>query len=403
MNLYLSLGIFAILLLIIFKLLNTQKKLYQKIREKEQRLSLLSLELSQKEKILIETKQDFQLQKEELKKEYAHNLFSLEEKYTQNLSSLKQEFQAQSTLHTQTLLAQNKNLLNEDSKKILDEIFKPIKKQVKDYSQRLIQNEISIQTSLKHMFEYSQSVGENADKLAQILKGDKKIRGNFGEIQLKTLLENSGLIEGEQYRLQENLRIEGSRYIPDAIIYLEKNKNIIIDSKFSLPGDFDLENNTTLLCTQLASNLKNRIDELAKKPYKEFDSNTYDFVLLFLPYQNLLDLALESDPNLYQYAYGKKIYLTTPHTLFMALKTIHITWIDIKRNENAQKAFEEIGKFYDKFVGVLENFEDIKTHLMRLNKAKDDLENKLTSGHGNLASRFEKLKELGARSKKRLS
>lgn len=392
--------VLALMLLVIFKLFQAQKTLSQKLQEKEQNLTLLSIELSQKEKTLIETKQEFQAQKEELKKEYAQNLCSLEEKYTQNLISLKQEFQTQSTLHTQTLLAQNKNLINEDSKKILDEIFKPIKEQVKDYSQRLIQNETSIQTSLKHMFEYSQSVGENADKLAQILKGDKKIRGNFGEIQLKTLLENSGLIEGEQYKLQENLRIEGSRYIPDAIIYLEKNKNIIIDSKFSLPNDFDLEDNAPLLCTQLASNLKNRIDELAKKPYKEFDSNTYDFVLLFLPYQNLLDLALESDPNLYQYAYNKKIYLTTPHTLFMALKTIHITWIDIKRNENAQKAFEEIGKFYDKFVGVVENFEEIQALTKRLQESQDKLENKLKSGQGNLASRFEKLKELGAKSKK---
>lgn len=394
--------------IILFLVLNLKKEKnktsllessYQKLQEQ---LTSVNLQLLQKETLLDETKHHFSLQKQEMKNEYQHHLNQLEEKYHHNLALLKEEFQEQHKLHTQTLLAQNKNLINEDSKKILDQIFNPLKEQVKSYSERLTQNEANIQVSLKHMFDYSQNVGKNADKLAQILKGDKKIRGNFGEIQLKTLLQNSGLIEGEQYKLQENLRIEGSRYIPDAIIYLEKNKNIIIDSKFSLPNDFDLKDDSPLLCKQLASNLKNRIDELAKKPYKEFDSNTYDFVLLFIPYQNLLDLSLDAEPNLYQYAYERKIYLTTPHTLFMALKTIHITWIDIKRNENAQKAFEEIGKFYDKFIGVVENFKEIQNLTQRLQKSQDDLETKLLSGQGNLLSRFEKLKELGVKNKKTL-
>lgn len=385
---------------IIFLLLWKKQKHLQSLQTLQEKINLLSLELSQKTQALLESKQDFALQKEQLKNDYNHNLQKLEEKYALNLSSLEQRFNSQIKLHTETLLVQNKNLINEDSKKLLDEIFSPLKEQVKGYSERLVKNEERIQTSLKYMFEYTQSVENNAEKLTQILKGDKKVRGNFGEIQLKTLLQNSGLVEGEQYKLQENLRIDGSRYIPDAIIYLEKNKSIIIDSKFSLPSDFDLQNNTPLLCTQLASNLKNRIDELSKKPYKEFDSNTYDFVLLFIPYQNLLDLALESDPLLYQYAFNKKIYLTTPHTLFMALKTIHITWIDIKRNENAQKAFEEIGKFYDKFLGVLQDFENLQKIIERLNQTKDLLNNKLISGQGNLSSRFEKLQELGAKSKK---
>lgn len=394
---YICLAISSLLLLVT---LWKNKNLAQKLKTLQEKLSLSTFQLSQQEMLLQEAKQNLLAQKEELKNEYAKNIEKLEEKYSQNLASLKEEFQAQNKLHTESLLAQNKNLINEDSKKLLNEIFTPIKEQVKHYSERLTQNETSIQTSLKHMFEHSQNVGKNADKLAQILKGDKKIRGNFGEIQLKTLLEQSGLIEGEQYKLQENLRIEGSRYIPDAIIYLEKNKNIIIDSKFSLPSDFDLYNEKQGFCPELAHNLKNRIDELAKKPYKEFDTNTYDFVLLFIPYQNLLDLALQADPNLYQYAYHKKIYLTTPHTLFMALKTIHITWIDIKRNENAQKAFDEIGKLYDKFLGVLDGFYELQTHLERLNKAKEQLSNRLTQGQGNLASRFEKLQALGVKSKK---
>ncbi|WP_034583912.1 DNA recombination protein RmuC [Helicobacter pametensis] len=401
MNLLLLFQIGSVLLLMLCILIwFSRQTLITKTQKQREQLALLELELSQKSQLLEEYKRDFCIQKEQIQAQYDQNLKRLEEKYDQNLIALKEEFTSQSTLHTNTLLAQNKNLLNEDSKKLLKEIFSPIQQQVKEYSERLTQNETSIQTSLKNMFEYSKNVEQNANKLAQILKGDKKIRGNFGEIQLKMLLEHSGLVEGEQYKLQENLRIEGSRYIPDAIVYLENHKSIIIDSKFSLPTDWDLHSHSPNAQAQIASNLKNRIDELAKKPYKDFDSNTYDFILLFIPYQNLLDLALESDPALYQYAYTQKIYLTTPHTLFMALKTIHITWIDIKRNQNAQKAFEEIGKFYDKFIGVVQNFEEIQTLINRLQKSQADLDNKLRSGHGNLLSRFEKLKELGAKTKK---
>lgn len=368
----------------------------------EQKLASLELQLTLKEKSLEEKRADFLLQMQQLQEQYTHQLRYLEEKYAQNLSTLKEEFNAQNKHQTEILLTQNKNLLNEDSKKLLEEIFNPLKEEVKNYSERLTQNETKLQTNLKNMFEYSQLVGKNADKLANILKGDKKIRGNFGEIQLKSILEHSGLVEGEQYELQKAFQSEGNRLIPDAIIHLEKNKDIIIDSKFSLPNDLDFENLTSNITSSLANNLKSRIDELAKKPYKDFSANTYDFVLLFIPYQNLLDLALEVDPNLYQYAYSKKIYLTTPQTLFMALKTIQITWIDIKRNQNVQQAFEEIGKFYDKFINVLESFGKIENALASLNKSKDELASRLRDGNGNLNSRFEKLHDLGVRHKKSL-
>lgn len=369
----------------------------------EQKASFFELELKHKDEILSEMKLNFENEKQQLREEHASSFKNLEEKYHLNLASLKKEFDTQNERQTQFLLAQNKNLLNEDSKKILEEIFSPIKEQVKAYSERLIQNEANLQANLKHMFDYSQEMGQSANKLASILKGDKKIRGNFGEIQLKSILQHSGLIQGEQYELQKNFHSEsGARLIPDAVIYLDQDKSIIIDSKFSLPDDLNFENLNNEIALSLAKNLKNRIDELAKKPYKEFSTNTYDFVLLFIPYQHLLDLALEANPDLYQYAYHRQIYLTTPHTLFMALKTIQITWIDIKRNTNVQQAFEEIEKFYAKFEGVLESFQKVENSINGLQKARDELANRLRDGTGNLNARFQKLQELGVKHKKAL-
>ena len=315
---------------------------------------------------------------------------------------LQENYQTQNTL----LLAQNKSMLHEDSKKILDEIFNPLKAQVKDYSERLTRNEAEIKTQIKSMFSFSQNLGQSADKLAQILKGDKKTRGNFGELQLKSILENSGLIEGEQYKLQHSIKSESlegqKKYIPDAKVHLERNKSIIIDAKFSLPNSFDFEAIDAQVRQEVYQNLKSRIDELAEKAYPSLESDNYDFILLFIPYHNILDLALEANPNIYQYAYDKKVYLTTPHTLFMALKTINITWLNIKRNENVLQAFGEIDKFYSKFEGVLGTFEDVKTHLSRLQKSTETMDNQLQSGQGNLHSRFKKLGELGVKTQKAL-
>ncbi|TEY03045.1 DNA recombination protein RmuC [Campylobacter sp. US33a] len=362
----------------------------EKLKESYER-KLLDLEnkLNQKESEKEELLKSYAQEKEKIKEDYQCNLTLLEKKFEENLKN-----------QNSTLINQNKIILNEDVKKLLEEIFLPVKKSVKEYSERLNHNEISLKTHIENMFKFSQNMGENADKLAKILKGDKKIRGNFAELQLKSVLENSGLVEGLQYKLQEKFKDEGKTYIPDAIVFLDKQKSIIIDAKFSLPSDFSFEELDLSVCKELAFNLKARIDELAKKPYAQFDKHTHEFVLLFVPYQNILDLILSVDASIYQYAYQKKVYLTTPNTLFMALNTIDISWKNIQSNENILKAFEELGKFHDKFAGVLEDFDKIKNNIKSLNTNIDNMQTKLNSGSGNLASRVVKLKELGAKTNK---
>ncbi|MCE3038644.1 DNA recombination protein RmuC [Helicobacter anatolicus] len=399
----------VILIFYIFSIKKNQQKLqeiYLELQTKNQKLENEKNTLQLKNQNLEETKNFLQSEYDKslsrLRDDHAQNLKNAHEQYQNNLSALKEELQKNFKEQNQALLFQNKNLINEDSKKLLEEIFIPIKNQVKSYEERLLKNEERLKIEIDNIFKSSELIGKNADRLALVLKGDKKIRGNFGEIQLKSVLENSGLIEGEQYKLQNVMHDEDAKYIPDAIIYLEREKSVIVDAKFSLPTQFDFEQITDEIKLELYKNLRARIDELAKKPYASLDSNIYDFVLLFIPYQNILDLALDCNPGLYQYAYEKKVYLTTPHTLFMALKTINITWLNIKRNENVTKAFEEIGKLYDKFAGVIDSFNEIKTHTERLEKAKNELENKLISGSGNLSNRFRQLEELGIKTKKSL-
>ena len=394
------------------KLIETSKCHQQTLRENA--IMQSQLDLTQKDKEILTSQltkitQDYHFILQEKAKiqskleSTATLLESLEQKYSQNLVILKEEFEKSMQLQSQSMIQQNKLHLLEDSKKILDSVFNPVRESMKEYKDKLVANEIKLEANIKNMFAYSQAIGQNADKLAQILKGDKKIRGNFAEIQLKNVLEHSGLVAGEQYKLQEHFNFEGSGYRPDAVVYLDKHKSIIIDSKFPVPNNFSFETLNENVCQEIVRNLKNRIDELAKKPYANFEAHTYEFVLLFIPYQNILDLALSADSGIYQYAYSKKVYLTTPQTLFMALKTIEVSWVYIQSDEKVMKAFEEIGKFYDKFVGVAEDFERLKGLIERLGKQSDELDSKLLSGRGSLASRFESLKKLGAKTTKKLS
>lgn len=360
----------------------------------------LQASLNEKEKLIEKMQNDFLSEKRNLRADYEQILAQLKKEREEAFNSYKNELSQNLEKQNLAILNQNKIMLSDEGKKALSEIFEPVKKSVKEYSEKLATNETALQTNIKNMFNYSLEIGKKAEELAQILKGDKKVRGNFAELQLKNVLENSGLKEGEQYKLQEHFKDGEKDYYPDAVVHLDKQKSIIIDAKFSLPNDFDFDQkDDEKLCEQICANLKNRIDELAKKPYAKFAANTYDFVLLFIPYQNILDLALDVAPNLYQEAYKKKIYLTTPHTLFMALNTINISWRHIQSDENVQKAFEELGKFYDKFVGVLEGFEAIKRSANSMFNNIQDMQNKM-QGRGGLITRVDKLKELGIKTNK---
>lgn len=445
-------------------LANTQNLLYSaqlEAKEKSQSLAQLEAKLESSNHFYAQALKDKSTQLDELKQNQKGELEKLEKRYENSLKTLKEELEKNLEIQKTALLNQNKVMLNKDSRELLEEIFTPLKKEMEGYSKNLIANEASLKENISHIFTYSRKLGEDANKLAQVLQGEKKVRGNFGELQLKAVLESSGLQEGVNYELQSSFSDDDSgvskRFVPDAVVYFDTKSGIVIDSKFSLPnlpsadstnsldsnmglesdslpkGEIpsDIQNlpntstnatnitNTTnpapnalsnsLLQVQIAKNLKSRIDELAKKNYQRFHSSNprfknakmHEFVLLFVPYQNILDMALEADAYIYQYAYQKGIYLTTPHTLFMALKTISIGWVHIQSDEKVQRAFEEIGRFYDKFASFYEDFERLKKTLKQAQNTSDEMETKI-NGKGGLSSRAETLKELGAKTKKSL-
>lgn len=253
----------------------------------------------------------------------------------------------------------------------------------------------------------AQRVGEDANHLANALKGDSKFQGNWGEVVLERVLEESGLSKGREYDTQVNLHdANGRSRQPDVIIHLPDRRDIVIDAKVSLT-DYErycrasdtVEKQQYL--KQHISSIRNHISGLSRKAYEQLEGiNTLDFVLIFVPIEAAFMLALEQDQTLFRDAYDKSIILVSPTTLLATLRTINNIWRYEDQNRNAEKIAIEAGKLYDQLVLVVESLDDLGRHIQRSQDAWDQTHRRLVEGRGNLVKKFDDLKQLGARTKR---
>ena len=259
----------------------------------------------------------------------------------------------------------------------------------------------------------NQQISEEAHNLTQALKGSSKTQGDWGEMILETILENSGLEKGREFFVQEFLRDEagntitgadGKKMQPDVLIKYPDGRNVIVDSKVSLTAyerymaaETDEESESTV--KQHLQSVKKHIDELSAKNYDNY-TDSLDFVMMFIPVEPAYFLVMKQDSNIWNYAYKKKILLISPTNLIAALKLVADLWKREHQNRNAFEIAERGGKLYDKFVSFAENMEDIGSNINRAQKSYDTALNQLKDGKGNLIGQVEKLKELGVKAQK---
>ncbi len=251
-----------------------------------------------------------------------------------------------------------------------------------------------------------------ADSLTRALRGDVKAQGNWGEIMLERILEESGLRAGEDYIVQgADMKLtgtDGNRLQPDVIVRLPDKKHIIVDSKVSLVdyerfcGEID-DTARALHIKNFLKSVRNHVTGLEQKKYQNIDSlGTPDLVLLFMPTEGSFSFAMQHDPELHTFAWNKKINIVSPTTLFSNLRTIASLWSIERQNRHAQEIARQAGALYDKFAGFIEDMQGIDRHIKRLHESYDQAMNKLSSGRGNLITSVEKLKALGVKSSKSL-
>ncbi len=300
------------------------------------------------------------------------------------------------------------------SRDALDNTVAPLRKELADFRKKVedVYDKESaernrLEGKIGELQQQTQQIGQDAIKLANALKGDNKFQGNWGELILERLLEESGLRKGREYQTQVTLQDEqGRRRNPDVIIHLPDQRDIVIDAKVSLKdyerfcSSDDGSQREQSLKAHITS-LRGHVTGLNRKAYEQLEGiNTLDFVLIFIPVEAAFMLAIEHDHQLFSDAYDKGIILVSPSTLLATLRTIHNIWRYADQNLNAEKIAVQAGGLYDQFVLLAEGLEDIGKHLDKSQDAWTTTRKRLVSGRGNLLKRVEDLKTLGARTRR---
>lgn len=296
-------------------------------------------------------------------------------------------------------------------RKIVDPFAKDLEdfhKKVDNYYSDETKQRSSLEGVIKTLSEQNQKISEDASNLANALRGETKIQGNWGEDILNTILENSGLIMGEQYFPQETIADVngnkiigemGKKMIPDMIVKLPHDQKLIIDSKVSLTAYIDYVNTEdkeiqkARLKDHVAS-VKKHIDELSTKDYSRYIDNAPDFVMMFIPHENAYYAAIQAEPNLWNYAYGKGVILMNSTNLITAIKLASDLWARDSREKNYTKVVEMATKMYDKFVGFTEELTNIGDQLNKAKSSYDTAMRRFTLGNGSVTGWVEKLKNM---------
>jgi len=334
----------------------------------------------------------------------------------ERLKELQEKFNKDFQILANKILQNNSEQFSKTHQKELDDILKPLKEKLKGFEEtveRKYDNEQKersyLKKELEQLLQLNTTLSDQAKNLTNALKGESKTRGNWGELVLERILESSGLVQGEEYLTQyADTNQENKRIQPDVIIKLPDEKHLIVDSKVSLVaydnyvGEEDESKRKDHLKLHLNS-VRNHVKQLSDKNYPSGKQlNSPDFVLLFMPIEPAFSLAAQSDPDLYAYAWERKVVIVSPTTLLATLRTIASVWKNEKFTKNVQEIQEKAGALYDKFVGFLEDMQKIDRSLATARTAYDDAHNKLSDGRGNIVKRIEDIKTLGARSKKEI-
>lgn len=349
-----------------------------------------------------------------------------DEQWNKKLEALKSEI-SRITLEQ---LTKKQDVLQEQNRDQMSELVKPLKEKFEAFeksvneskTQNAVQKE-ELKKSFEGMLklfeqqqnqavnslkEQTEKIGSDAANLTKALKGDSKMQGDWGEMILETILENSGLVKDENYVLQENVKDEeGKNYRPDVIVKLPEGRVVVIDSKVSLTAYADAmaadaeEIRTQRMAAHVQSVLKH-IDELAAKKYDALVPNAIGYVLMFIPNEAAYSAALKARPQLSQEAYKKHIIVISPSNLLMTLQLAYNLWQYDKQTKNIENIVKSAAGLYDKVVTFTESFDKVGSQIQALSATFETAKTQLSDGKGNVLTRVEKFKELGITPKKQL-
>ena len=381
-----------------------QKTLYEKLQaeNKEQSTTIQHLHtriasFDEKSKYLQEKVDNHKKELEDMQKQMELKFESLSNKI----------FESKSTKFIELNREKIFDILNP-----LKEKIETFEKKVDDTFKEETRERISLKKELENIVNLNKQVSEDALKLTNALKGDKKMQGDWGEVQLELILNKTGLEKDIHYRKQENFKDEqGNNQRPDYVINLPEEKHVIIDSKVSLVAyeqyfNEEDELNKSLHLKTHVQNLLNHIKGLSSKNYQSlYEINQPDYVLLFVPIEPALYIALKEDSQLFEKALEKNVVLVSTSTLIATLRTISVIWKQDNQRKNVGEIAKESGALYDKFVGFIEDLINMGKKIDGIKGDYTEAMNKLVESKqkgSTIVGRMERIKKLGANTTKSL-
>ncbi len=312
--------------------------------------------------------------------------------------------------------------LNKENQESMDHITQPLKDAISEMRKAINDNTkdhtaqtASLKEQLRLMMETGREISEKAEGLANVLRRDNKISGNMGEIILGDLLSSQGLTEGIHYEVQARLRDEQGRPLkhddtgremqPDVILHYPQGQDVVIDSKVSLVAYQRYVNAETPEEKERAlqehiRSIRSHVTELARKDYSKYikaPREAVDFVIMFVPFESSLQLALVNDPSLWREAFERKVFITGEQNLLGILHMIHLAWVQNQQAENQEKVFGVAEQLLDRLGDFIQRYTKLGEHLELVRKDFDSAGNKLYVGRQSVVQKGRELIDLGGK------
>lgn len=387
--------------------------------EREQQLKNNLTHLNDQLANSVEEKNELRLHKEQLNSQLIRheaeiqNLQNKNKEQKDEVEKLQEKFTKEFENLANKILDEKSIKFTEQNQKNIKNILHPLQEKIQLFEKKVEESRkenYGIHQALKEQLMNLQNqnlkITQEAENLTKALKGDSKMQGNWGELVLERVLEKSGLEKDREYSVQQSFtREDGTRVLPDVIINLPDGKKMIVDSKVSLT-DYERyinseEDMKERFLKDHINSLKKHVDQLSAKKYEDlYEMESPDFVLMFVPIETAFSIAVNNENTLYNKAFEQNIVIVTPSTLLATLRTIDTMWNNEKQQKNAIEIARQAGALYDKFEGFVS---DLTRVGKKMDEAKTEYKgamNKLVEGKGNIITRIEKLKKMGAKAKK---
>ena len=327
----------------------------------------------------------------------------------QNQQQTKATFDTYLKQFAESSLKQQAHQLSSQNQDQLGHLLNPLKQQLGDFRKKVddvydkdARDRAGLTQQINSLLELNNKLSSDAVNLTKALKGDNKVQGNWGEMVLEQVLEQSGLRKGHEYHSQVNLtQTDGKRLQPDVVVHMPENKDVVVDAKVTLVAyeryqSAEHETERSLALAEHLASVKAHIKGLSGKSYETAEGvSSLDYVLLFIPIESAYMLALQADSDLFISAMKSNIMLVSPATLLMVLRTIHNIWRYEHQSQNAKEISRQAEEMHKKLVDFVTSMDNVGNHLVRAQDAYDTAHKRLSSGRGNLINRAQTIVKLG--------